>query len=206
MNYYNSYGLYDDSFSFYALQNVGIASGIGLLVGLVGAILLFALFLKKSNENKFKGFAGWLYQFLNFKKISVEAIIKILYLFMALWITCTSFGFIASGEFGSFLSLLLVGNVVLRICFEFMMMSVSIWKNTSEINQKMDIVVAKKDEDNTPAPVAEDPAVTYSAPAVEEVAAEEVKVEEPTTVTCPACGATFDGDTSFCGKCGAKLK
>ena len=41
----------------------------------------------KKNEGKFTGFLGWMYDFLTFKKMVIENILKILYLILAEFIT-----------------------------------------------------------------------------------------------------------------------
>ena len=41
---------------------------LSLILAIVGGILIYFLFLSKKNEGKFKGFLGWLYDFLSFKR------------------------------------------------------------------------------------------------------------------------------------------
>ena len=118
------------------LQGLGIWSIIALVLAIVGAILVYVLFLSKKNEDKVKGFWKWLYHSLKFDKMMIEVIIKILYLFGAIFITLYSFGLIGV-SFVSFLITLVIGNVALRITFELLLITLQIWKNTTEINQKM---------------------------------------------------------------------
>ena len=107
-----------------------------LVISFIIAVLVFFLFLSKRNEGRFIGFAGWLYDFLHFKKLAVEGILKILYITTALFITIMSFTVIST-NFGAFLGLLIGGNLGLRIVYELMLVLLIVCKNTSEINKKM---------------------------------------------------------------------
>ena len=80
--------------------NVGMASSssasaiwsiISVVLAVVGGIVLYFTFLRKKNDGKFKGFLGWLYDFLTFKKMMIEEILRVCYLIMAIFITLASF-------------------------------------------------------------------------------------------------------------------
>ena len=66
----------------------------------------------------------------------IEPILKVTYIFLALFVTLTSFNYI-SVNFLLFLLTLVLGNLVIRVVYEASMMMVGIWKNTKEINKKM---------------------------------------------------------------------
>lgn len=53
---------------------------VSLVLAIVGGIVLYFTFLKKDNEGKYTGFLGWMYDFLTFKKLTIENVLKILYL------------------------------------------------------------------------------------------------------------------------------
>lgn len=110
-------------------------------ISLIGGIVLYFTFLSKRNEGKFKGFLGWAYEFFNFKKFTIEAILKITYLILAIFITLFSFTIIPQTPVG-FLLMLIPGNLVLRIIYEFSLVMLVICRNTIEINNKL----TKKDE------------------------------------------------------------
>lgn len=59
---------------------------IALLLAIIGGILIYFLFLKKENENKYTGFVKYLYEFLSFKKMWLETILKVSYLILAIYI------------------------------------------------------------------------------------------------------------------------
>ena len=129
----------------YSLNNV-ISNSIWIIVSLIlaiiGGILVYFLFLNKKNDGKFKGFLGWLYDFLSFKKMFLEVLLKITYLICAIYITLSSFALIGT-NFLSFLISLILGNVIARVIYEFSIILLVICRNTSEIAKNI-----KKLKDN----------------------------------------------------------
>ena len=115
---------------------------VSIVLSIVGGILIYFLFLSKKNEGKFTGFLGWLYDFLSFKKMFLETLLKITYLIVALYITLSSFALIGSSFFG-FLMTLIVGNIVARVVYEFSLVLLVICRNTTEIAKN----TSKKPED-----------------------------------------------------------
>lgn len=115
---------------------------ISAVLAVVGGIALYFTFLSKKNEEKFTGFLGWMYEFLNFKKLTVEVVLRITYLILAIYITLSSLASIGT-SFLSFLLTLVLGNLVLRIIYEFSLILLVICRNTTEINKKL----SKKDEE-----------------------------------------------------------
>ena len=59
---------------------------VSLVLAIVGGIVLYFTFLKKDNEGKYTGFLGWMYDFLTFKKLTIENVLKILYLICAIFV------------------------------------------------------------------------------------------------------------------------
>ncbi len=108
---------------------------IALVCAIVGSILTFVLFLKKDNESKYTGFVKWLYNFLQFNTLCIDGILKFTYLFLAIFITISSFAVIGSNFLG-FLITLVVGNLLLRVCYEFSMLVILIHRNVRELNEK----------------------------------------------------------------------
>lgn len=88
------------------------------------------------NEKKYKGFLGWLYDFLTFKKFVIDYILRFTYVCLAIYLTLASFGLIGT-SFLLFLTTLIGGNLVLRIAYEFSLMLINICVNVAEINKKM---------------------------------------------------------------------
>ena len=108
---------------------------VSFILALIGCFVVYFLFVVKKDEPK-QAFLAWLKEFLSFKKMLIETILKIAYLFGAIYITLASFTLIGV-TFVGFLLMLIVGNIVLRLSFEGMMMLIMIWKNTNDINRKL---------------------------------------------------------------------
>lgn len=109
---------------------------IALLLAVIGGILIYFLFLKKENENKYTGFVKYLYEFLSFKKMCLETILKVSYLILAIYITLTSFELIST-SFMAFVLTLVFGNIILRVIYELSLVLLTICRNTTEINKKL---------------------------------------------------------------------
>lgn len=134
---YNSYGvsptILDSSPKFVAS---GIWTIVSVILAIIGGIVLYFTFLSKKNEGKFTGFLGWLYDFLTFKKMMIENVLKILYIIVVLFVTLSSFG-LMSISFLAFLLTLVIGNVLTRVIYELLLVKLVICKNTTEINKKL---------------------------------------------------------------------
>lgn len=132
-NYGNSYYAYETSSS---VSGVAIWLIISAVIAIIGGIVVYFIFLSKKNEGKFTGFVGYLYDFLTFKKMWLETLLKITYLILAIYVTLQSFAFIGS-NFLLFLGSLVIGNLLLRITYEFSLVLLTICRNTTEINSKL---------------------------------------------------------------------
>ena len=108
---------------------------IALVLSLVGCLVIYFLFVRKDVKSKSK-FVLWLQEFLRFNKMLIEPIIKITYIFGALFLTLGSFALIGT-SFVAFLATLIGGNLLLRVVYEASIMLVMLWKNTTEINKKL---------------------------------------------------------------------
>ena len=108
---------------------------VSLVLALIGCFAVYFLFVVKKDTPKQK-FLEWMKEFLSFKKMLIEPILKISYLFFAIFITLGSFSLIGT-SFLSFLLTLVFGNLIIRISYEAVLMMVMIWKNTTEINKKL---------------------------------------------------------------------
>lgn len=115
---------------------------VSLVLAIIGGILVYFLFLGKKNEGKFTGFLGWLYDFLSFKKMFLETLLKITYLILAIYVTLSSFASIGSNFLG-FLLTLVLGNLVVRVIYEFSLILLVICRNTTDIAKN----TSKKSED-----------------------------------------------------------
>ncbi|MBE6158616.1 MAG: hypothetical protein E7159_02175 [Firmicutes bacterium] len=116
-------------------SNSSVVAIVALICAIVGSILVFVLFLRKDNESKYTGFVKWLYDYLQFNKLTIDIILRFTYLFLAIFITVASFGLISTSFLGFLLSLIL-GNLVLRVVYEFSMLVILIYRNVRELNEK----------------------------------------------------------------------
>ena len=120
---------------------------ISAILAVIGGIVLYFTFLSKKNEGKFTGFLGWMYDFLTFKKMMIENLLKILYLIAALFITLGSFALIST-SFIAFLMTLVFGNIAARVAYELLLVTLVICRNTTDINKKLGNAEPAKKEEN----------------------------------------------------------
>jgi len=116
-------------------SGAGVWTIVAFVLAIVGAIIAYFLFVKPEKKYPQK-FVNWLRSFLNFNEMLIEPILKATYIFFAIFITLTSFNYI-SQSFLAFLLTLILGNLVIRVIYEWLMVMLGIWKNTKEINNKM---------------------------------------------------------------------
>ena len=131
-NYYN----YSNSLNTSGLESLGIWMIISVVIAIAGGIVVYILFLNKENENKFIGFTAWLYDFLSFKKMLLETILKVCYLITAIYLTLVGLGLLSVNILSALMTII-VGNVVARIIYEFSLVLLTICRNTTEINKKL---------------------------------------------------------------------
>ncbi|MBQ6013934.1 MAG: hypothetical protein IJK66_02765 [Bacilli bacterium] len=108
---------------------------VSLILAAVGCFLVYFLFVKKEVKTDSK-FLKWLKSFLNFDTMLIESILKIAYIFVVIFITLSSFSLI-SYSFLSFVVTLIFGNLIARIIYELILITVMIWKNTAEIKKSL---------------------------------------------------------------------
>ena len=146
-SYYNTYGTKNFNNAINSTANAAIWMGIALILAIIGGIALYFTFLSKKNEGKFTGFLGWLYDFLSFKKMFAEVLLRIGYLIATIHVTLSSFSFIGT-NFLVFLMYLILGNVIIRIIYEFLLIALVICRNTTEINKKLNKDINSKNDEN----------------------------------------------------------
>ena len=93
----SSYRVPDYDYSFngnvtVANEGVQIWFIIAAILAIIGGILLYFLFVKSKTEPKNK-FAKWLKDFLNFKIMWIESILKVVYYISTIFIMLFSFSF-----------------------------------------------------------------------------------------------------------------
>ena len=131
---YTSYYTATSSADAIEVPGVGVWEIVALILAIVGAILVYFLFVNSKTEIKGK-FAKWLRDFLSFKIMWLEPIMKMLYYFATIFMVLISFSFLQYGGTGvlMFLGYLVLGPVLLRVLYETFMMFIMIWRNTRDI-------------------------------------------------------------------------
>ena len=119
-----------------SVSKVGTTLLIALIVSIAIAIIMFVVFMPKENEKNLNGNLKKIYDFLHFKRLYIEEFLKIAYIFGAVFLTIMSFTTLTT-SFGLFFFIIVFGNILLRISFEFVMMLYRMYQNTQEINKKM---------------------------------------------------------------------
>ena len=138
MSDYEAYKLLNslDTSSSYtsAAAGASIWGIIALVLAIVGGILVYFLFVNAKTEPKGK-FTKWLKDFLSFKIMWIEPILKVVYYVATIFTVLYSFTFLALGGYGflMFLMCLVLGPIIIRIVYEATMMFIMIWRNTRDI-------------------------------------------------------------------------
>ncbi|MBR2753718.1 DUF4282 domain-containing protein [Candidatus Saccharibacteria bacterium] len=146
-DYSELYQLLNSSDSSYGSTSglVGSAAGAGIwfiiaaILAVIGGILVYFLFVKSKTEPKGK-FAKWLKDFLSFKVMWIEPILKVVYYIATIFVILYSFTYF--GMFNVlggtalllFILTLILGPVIIRIVYEMTMMFIMIWRNTKDIS------------------------------------------------------------------------
>ena len=116
------------------IVGTAVWTAIAFVIAIAAGIMIYFMFVKDNkpvskNLQKLK-------DLLDFKTMLIEPILKIVYIIATVFIILFSFGFI-SINFVSFLMVLILGPIGIRIVYELMMINIMIWKNTKEINDNI---------------------------------------------------------------------
>lgn len=116
-------------------DSLGAGAGVWIVIAavlaLIGGILVHFLFMKSKDAPKGK-FLKWLKDFLAFKIMWIEPILKIVYYIGTIFCILASFAFISS-SFLAFVIMLICGPILIRLTYEGIMMFIMIWRNTQNI-------------------------------------------------------------------------
>lgn len=109
---------------------------ISVLLAIIGGIFLFTNYFTKDKEKEYKGLKKVIYDFINFKFTIIEPIFRVLYLITTIALTLSSLSLITENFF-QFISVLVFGNLIVRLAFELLLLTLKLFKDVSEINSKM---------------------------------------------------------------------
>ena len=107
---------------------------IAFIIAIAAGIMIYFMFVKDNKPVSEK--LQKLKDLLDCKTMLIEPILKIVYIIATVFIILFSFGLI-SLNFVSFLMVLILGPIAIRIVYELMMINIMIWKNTKEINDNI---------------------------------------------------------------------
>lgn len=129
--YYNDYYIEPaKSANSLNMQVIWLVLGITLLVG-AGIVLYYTIFNKKVIYNN--KFMKGLYDLVHFKYFVISDILKIAYIIAVLFIIMVSFKYIGRWQF---LIILVGGNLILRIGFEFILLFIDLCNNVKNISNR----------------------------------------------------------------------
>lgn len=111
-----------------------VAMFIFFILAVIGGILIYFLFVR--NKKDFGKFGNQVRDFLDFKNLLIDHILKIAYLIFTLAIIFTSLQLIATSFLTAVLTLVL-GVIFLRGGFELSMILINLFRQVKEINQKL---------------------------------------------------------------------
>lgn len=121
-----------------AMAGFGIWTIVALILAIIGGVLIYFLFVKAKTTPKGK-FAKWLKDFLSFKIMWIEPILKVIYYITTIYVVLFSFnylgmtGMLGGTAFLMFLLTLVLGPILVRVVYEFTMILIMIWRNTRDI-------------------------------------------------------------------------
>ena len=126
-----------------AMQGIQVWTIVATILAIVGAILVYFLYIK--SKTNFKGFAKTLRDYLSGDMIHIESLAKMFYYAALIYVILSSINYLIMIGMGgvdagscilSFFMQLLLGPIIVRFNFEIVMMFIRIWKNTENLNKK----------------------------------------------------------------------
>lgn len=108
-----------------------------IIVAIALGFILNASFLKRSNEGRFKGFWGKIYDIFSMNRFYTEDIVKLLGIITFLIITFTGIYMICTGSFAGGILLIVFGNIIARLCYEMIIMFAIVTRKTVSIDKKL---------------------------------------------------------------------
>lgn len=108
---------------------------VTFIIAIAATIIIYTVFMDKRNKDTYSNPLKKLFDYLHFNKFFMEPILKITYIFSSLYLTISAFGYIGTSFFFCLL-ILILGNIILRMTFEVLMVIYKIYLNLNEINKK----------------------------------------------------------------------
>lgn len=221
MNFSNSYGL----------SVAGTSFGLGLaavIISIILTILLVVLVVPEKRRAGLPKFFQVVHDICNFKGLLLEKVLKVLYIFSTINVMLTGiFTWFSGGyNFGmTFLAgllILVLGPIIVRLAYEFMMLFVLLVKNVIQINNKLNGKNDNpfvKDIDFDKFKNSNAPEQNYTSPYAQPVQpVQPIQPKQPVVQNnyqpqqnndsvrfCTTCGTKITGNTDVCPNCGKHL-
>ena len=228
MSFSNSYGL----------SVAGTSFGLGLaavIISIILTVLLVVLVVPAKRREGLPKFFQVVHDICNFKGLLLEKVLKVLYIFSTINVMLTGiFTWFSGGynfglRFLIGLLILVLGPILIRLAYEFMMLFVLLVKNVIQINNKLNGKNDNpfvKDIDFDKFKNSNAPEQNYTSPYAQPV--QPVQPEQPMPQNnyqpqpvvqnnyqpqqnndsvrfCTTCGTKITGNTDVCPNCGKHL-
>lgn len=212
----------------YGSSVAGTSFGLGLaavIISIILTILLAILVVPEKRRNGLPKFFQVIHDICNFKGLLLEKVLKILYIFSTINVMLTGiFTWFSGGyNFGmTFLTgllILVLGPILVRLAYEFLMLFVLLVKNVIQINNKLN---GRSDNpfanniDLNQFKNSNAPEQNYTSPYAQPV--QPIQPEQPVVQNnyqaqqsndsvrfCTTCGTKITGNTDVCPNCGKHL-
>jgi len=212
----------------YGSSVAGTSFGLGLaavIISIILTILLAILVVPEKRRNGLPKFFQVIHDICDFKGLLLEKVLKILYIFSTINVMLTGiFTWFSGGyNFGmTFLTgllILVLGPILVRLAYEFLMLFVLLVKNVIQINNKLN---GKSDNpfanniDLNQFKNSNAPEQNYTSPYAQPV--QPIQPEQPIVQNnyqpqqdndsvrfCTTCGTKITGNTDVCPNCGKHL-
>ena len=126
--------------------NSGLVIGITAIVAALLGVILYYTFFSKRNEGRFTGLKEKLYNMMTFNRFYAEDLLKFLYIVLTCALTAAGIAAIVLGSFLSGITVLVVGNLGLRLGFELLMMFIMLCRKTVSMDRKLSRIVNYYDD------------------------------------------------------------
>ncbi len=170
-------------------MTLGTAVAVGAIIGLILTIVLCIMVVPEKKRSTLNNkFLVALHDIFNFKDLLLEKIIKVLYVLTTVACVCIGFFMLFSSNryydyyYGGYIGgqsyflagllVMILGPIVLRITYEFMMLTILLVKNVIDINKKLAAPAAPA---APVAPKAPEAPVAPVAPVAEPVVTETIE-------------------------------
>lgn len=212
----------------YGSSVAGTSFGLGLaavIISIILTILLAILVVPEKRRNGLPKFFQVIHDICDFKGLLLEKVLKVLYIFSTINVMLTGiFTWFSGGyNFGlTFLAgllILVLGPILVRLAYEFLMLFVLLVKNVIQINNKLN---GKNDNpfanniDLNQFKNSNAPEQNYTSPYAQPV--QPIQPEQPVVQNnyqpqqnndsvrfCTTCGTKITGNTDVCPNCGKHL-